>query len=50
MLNMSEVINSLKYEHEYNHFLKIFTELYDVDESSFFLSGGRVECCMIYNQ
>ena len=45
---MSDVINSLKYKHEYKQFLKILTGLYDVDNNSFFLFGGRVECSIIY--
>ena len=37
MLSMSDVINSLKYEHEYNQFSKRFAGLHDVKKNSFFL-------------
>ena len=37
MLNMSGVINSLKYEHEYYQLLKTLVRLYD--KNSFFLFG-----------
>ena len=48
---MSDAINDLKYEHEYHQFLKItFARLHDVNKNSFFLFGGRMECCMIYNK
>ena len=37
---MSDVINSLKYKHNYYQFLKIFTGLHDVNKTvSFFLEA-----------
>ena len=41
MLSMSDVINSLKYEHEYNQFSKRFAGLHDVKKNSFFLWRQR---------
>ena len=37
MLTMSDVINSLKYKHEYNQFSKRFAGLHDVKKNCFFL-------------
>ena len=47
MLSMSDVINSLKYEHEYNQFSKRFAGLHDVKKNSFFLWYTTNECAAL---